>query len=158
MEQYFYQLNTIDNLSFIPTEISKKNNWTTHYSFDTLSLSPIKFYNHKLFKMISKFEGRPTILKMEPMHWYNWHTDAKRQCAINSFIEGPDSRCFFGEKENDGLFKLTELVYEPGRHYLFNTQEPHAVLNGNNVRYMLSIGFVKFTYRDILTYCKENNL
>ena len=159
MEQYFYKLNAADNLSFLQTEIYKKDGWFNKNSFDILEVPLVKFGNHSLFKLILKFNGKPLILKMDPMYWYNWHTDIGiRQCSINSFLEGPDSRCFFGKKETNDLFKLTELSYEPNRYYLFNTQESHAVLNGNNVRYILSIGFKNITYQDLLTYCKDNNL
>jgi hypothetical protein len=162
MEPYFYKLNALDNLAFIKDEITKKSDqWVRRFNFDVLQISPYKFVNHSLFELIIKFKGKPVILKTDPMYWYNWHTDSIRKFSINSFIDGPDSRCFFGETEDTDsvLVKLTELVYEPGRYYLFNTQASHAVLNGNNTRYILSIGFIDpYTYQDALAYCQENNL
>jgi hypothetical protein len=93
------------------------------------------------------------------MTWYDWHTDETRQCAINMLIEGTDSQTFFGNRISRDIVELTELTYEPLQYYLINTQQKHAVLNLNNTRYMLSIGFnYPNTFKNILQFCKDDNL
>lgn len=152
MNNYFYRLSFQDNLSSqLLTEAQTNTRWMTSHGFDILNLSPLIFRDSPLFNLIATKKGKPSILKMNPMTWYDWHTDETRRCAINMLVEGFDSQCFFGNRKDRDIVNITELKYEPHTYYLFNTQIKHAVLNLNNVRYMLSIGFNDpNTYESIL--------
>ena len=155
MSEHYYQLTIQDNLFPALIEETKKEGWDERHDFTMRVLPRFFFKNSLLFQLILKFNGTPAILKMERMTWYNWHVDTVRQCSINMLISGEDSQCFFGEKVNSNVMALTELIYKPNTYYLLNTQTQHAVLNRNNMRYMLSIGFdSRTTYELILAECK----
>lgn len=156
----FYKLENKDSLiDTLLVEIQSRSDWFGSNGFDILKLPLKLFLGHSVFPLISKYNGSPIILKLNPMTWYDWHTDETRQCAINMLIEGTDSRTFFGNRLSRDIVELTELTYEPSCYYLINTQQKHAVLNLNNTRYMLSIGFNNpNTFENILEFCKEHNL
>lgn len=156
----FYKLKNKDILiETLSVEIQTRSDWFESNGFQILKLPLTLFVGHRLFPLISKFNGSPLIFKLNPMTWYDWHTDEIRQCAINMLIEGTDSKTFFGNRLSRDIVELTEIVYDPLCYYLINTQQKHAVLNLNNTRYMLSIGFKKpNTFEDILEFCKDNSL
>jgi len=156
MNNYFFELSVQENLLECLRKETGRTDWVNKLNFDILKLPYNFFKDSNLFELITLFNASPRIFKMDPMTWYDWHTDETRQCAINMLIDGNDSRCFFGDRQNRDIVNLTELTYKPNTYYLFNTQVKHAVLNLNNTRYLLSIGFVlPNTYEDILTYCKN---
>ena len=156
----FYKLESEDNLiDTLLLEIKSRSDWFSSNGFDILKLPAKLFQEHRLFSLISKCNGSPLIFKLNPMTWYDWHTDENRQCAINMLIDGVDSKTFFGNRVSRDIIELTELVYDPLRYYLINTQQKHAVLNLNNTRYMLSIGFDNpYTFENVLEFCKDKNL
>jgi hypothetical protein len=156
----FYKLENTDRLiDTLSKEIQSNSGWFESNGFEILNLPLHIFVETKLFPVIQQFKGTPLIFKLNPMTWYDWHTDETRQCAINMLIEGTDSQTFFGNRLSRDIVELTELTYEPFRYYLINTQQKHAVLNLNNTRYMLSIGFNKpYTFENVLGFCKDINL
>jgi hypothetical protein len=156
MKPYFCQLPIKDTIIKSLKKELIRTDWVENHGFQILKLSPMLFKSSTLFDCIIEKHGVPVIFKMEPMTWYDWHTDATRQCSINMLIDGDKSKCFFGDRKSRDIVNITELVYEPYTCYLLNTQIKHAVLNLDNTRYMLSIGFDEpNNYQDILTYCNR---
>jgi hypothetical protein len=156
----YYKLNVIDIFTDRLTEQAiTRQDWFSSNGFDILKIDNTIFKDSNLFPIIQKFNAVPLIFKINPMTWYDWHTDSTRQCAINLLLTGFNSYCFFGDRESRDIVNLTELVYEPNTYYLLNTQSKHAVLNFSETRYVLSIGFNSSTsYQEILKYCIDNNL
>lgn len=77
-------------------------------------------------------ESRFGIMRADPWHAYKWHVDKKRQGTINMLIKG-SGQCFFSPTlELRG--PIRPLQYEVGNFYLFDTQEPHEVLNTSSER------------------------
>lgn len=159
MIDLFYQLRTAPLPKDKLKECISHADWFNRANFDLANLDDrILIHNLKLRKTVAKFKGIACIIKMNPMTWYNWHTDDKRKAAINFLIEGYDSKCFFGKQEDSNNFNLTELPYRPDRMYLFNVQRNHAILNLSETRYLLSIGFNCHSYDEILEYCLEQGV
>lgn len=156
MNNCFYQMLIKDDIRHLLIKEIERKDWVEKNGFSILKLSPLLFKNTKIFELILKHKGTPLIFKMNPMTWYDWHTDETRTCAINMLLSGYDSKCFFGDRKNRDIVSLTELTYQVDTYYLLNTQVKHAVLNLSNTRYLLSIGFEHpNTYEDILNYYKE---
>lgn len=157
MNNIYFEIPFEENiLPILKTHLLKVNEWKTVNNLILSKVPIFLFKESKLLKLIIKFNGNPIIFKLDPMTWYDWHTDESRKCAINMFIEGEHSYCFFGERKNRDIVKISELKYEKNKYYLFNTQKKHAILNLNNERYVLSIGFDHYTFDDIMSYIKEN--
>lgn len=156
----YCKLDTVDSYSQdLTSQIFSRNDWFSSNGFDILKIDLSFFKDSKLFPVIKQYNAVPLIFKMNPMTWYDWHTDSTRQCAINMLLTGFNSHCFFGDRENRDIVNLTELKYDSDCYYLLNTQEKHAVLNFNETRYLLSIGFNSpNTYSNILQTCKEYKL
>jgi hypothetical protein len=156
----YYKLNLVDTFTDqLMNQATTRQDWFSSNGFDILKIDKSFFKESKLFQVIDQFNATPLIFKVNPMTWYDWHIDSTRQCAINLLLTGFNSHCFFGDRENRDIVRLTELTYEPNRYYLLNTQMKHAVLNFSETRYALSIGFNSpFTYRAILKTCVGCNL
>ena len=100
--------------------------------------------------LASLFEVHPYtsgILRINADTVYNWHVDHNRGVSLNMFISGSNSHCLFTDSEPPSsehyemLNKVEELVYEPKRYYLLNTQATHCVINLNRSRFMFSLEF-----------------
>jgi hypothetical protein len=83
--------------------------------------------------------------------YYTMHIDTYRKCAINLALDNYDSITFF----KTGIFRRNqihfhELNYEKDTYYIFNTTVKHGVLNRNNDRYVLSIGFNDIEYQSLI--------
>lgn len=159
MIELFYQLKTTPPSKDKLKKYLLQENWVKEKSFDITHLNNnILLDNIKLLKTVAKFKGVTSIIKMNPMTWYNWHTDEIRNAAINFLIEGYDSKCFFGNQQDKYNFNLTELAYDPNSMYLFNVHSTHAVMNLSETRYLLSISFSHNSYNEILEYCIEQDI
>jgi len=156
----YYKLNLVDTFTDqLIHHATTRRDWFSSNGFDILKIDKNIFKNSNLFPVIEKFNAMPLIFKINPMTWYDWHTDSTRQCAINLLLTGYNSHCFFGDRESRDLVHLTELTYSPNTYYLLNTQTKHAVLNFTETRYLLSIGVNNpFSYREILKHCVDNNI
>lgn len=101
----------------VPDEIIKKDPFMSFLRFD--------------------LDSRLGIMRAEPWNAYKWHVDKNRKSTINMLISGR-GQCFFSSTLNL-RGPIQPLVYDIGSYYLFNTQEPHEVLNTDNTyRYMLT--------------------
>lgn len=97
------------------------------------------------------------VLKMEPFTVYGWHVDDDRVCGINLLLSGWDSCCLFHRQHiSDLVNSVTELVYQPGTYYAFNTDIPHTIFNRGVPRHLLSVQFCEpVTYAELLADLSE---
>ncbi len=158
--EYFYELETIESYSNgLLDLINSTKFWFQKNNLHIIKVENIFFNDSILSTLIERFNGTPLIFKLPPNIWYDWHTDENRLCAINMLILGNRSHCFFGERENRDIVKTRELTYNSNRYYLLNTQKKHAVLNFEEPRYVLSVGFAgTHDYFTVLQFCKDNKL
>lgn len=73
-------------------------------------------------------------------------------------ISGEKSHCYFADPTNkDQIFEnLQELIYESSTYYLLNTKKHHSIINFDNNRYMLSVGFINYSYETVKNYLLNN--
>lgn len=133
----------------------------SYFGFHGSPLGPHIYLQDALLNNINnsmpiKYAG---VIKLDPHTVYNWHIDQERRVAINMLLTAnDDSHCVFSDNTNQIVIKTTELKYEPGRLYLFNTQYPHMVLNGHSDRWLFSVEFHSdIDYNMVLDWLKENN-
>lgn len=82
-------------------------------------------------------ESRFGIMRLAPQHAYKWHVDKKRSGTINMLIKHNNSLSMFSPTlELSG--PICVVPYNIGGYFLFNTQEPHQVVNFNGFRYVLT--------------------
>ena len=156
----YYQLNAISNKrNKILEYVQASDQWISTNGFSILKI-PDNFLDTDLLRTKFKFYGNCIVFKMQPNTFYRFHIDESRQCAINLVLSGFDSNCYYGEQtDNEEVIEnVSELKYELDRYYLLNTRRKHAVRNGNNVRYLLSIGFNNYDYETVKLYCQEQQV
>jgi hypothetical protein len=90
--------------------------------------------------------------------WYEWHRDAYNACSLNMVIDEYDAKTLFKlGPMSDGsgqLHEIVELKYAVGKWYAFNSQIPHCITNGDNVRYLVTLGILPpFSYDELLDFC-----
>jgi hypothetical protein len=153
----YYPLNTTSTVrTDILNYVESSNQWFVSNGFNILKI-PNNLLDPVLLKIKFKFNGNAVIFKMMPNTFYRFHSDEHRQCAINLLLTDVDSNCYYGEQtDNEEIIEnVTELKYDLDRYYLLNTHKKHAVRNGNNIRYLLSIGFNKYDYETVKKYCQD---
>lgn len=161
----------MENFIKLKTESTLKNsllnfaesskNWIHRNAFDLIVVPHHLIKDDPVVKeIVSNFNVKLVIFKMKPWQFYRFHVDAIRSCALNLFLSGADSQTYYGEStEDEEIMNIEELVWDPDCYYLLNTQNKHAVVNRNNVRYMFSLGFDPgVEYQTVRTFCLENLL
>jgi len=90
---------------------------------------------------------------------YFWHNDSDRNSTINMVINsGTHSHTMFGEKKSEFHMEIEELVYEPGFFYIFNTQQPHEMINLGEDRFLLTTRIESDpTYEALFDWCNKEN-
>jgi hypothetical protein len=161
----YYQLNCkINPEKFLAYEEEHRNLWFLDHGFEILIIPQKILEDHPLMEVIKKFRGQVVMLRMPEWHFYNFHIDTKRYCAINSLLTGYDSNSYFGSDvyKNQQLIneleKIEPLNYTLGSCYVFNTKHRHGVVNRANIRLTLSIGFYNNSYEEVLAYCQQRDL
>jgi hypothetical protein len=98
------------------------------------------------------------LLKWPSMISYFWHEDGDRNATINMQISyDGHSHTLFGNKKSDWHMDIEELVYEPGYFYLFNTQQPHEMINLGTDRYLFTTRITADpTYEELLEWAVAN--
>lgn len=100
------------------------------------------------------------ILRM-PDHWvYHWHRDQNRQACINLLLsQSHHSHALFGVAVSVISMHCCELECRSGICYLSSNWIPHAVINLDVDRYLLSLGFAdEIPYADLRHRLKEAGL
>jgi hypothetical protein len=98
------------------------------------------------------------FLKTMPGQTYNWHRDNTRISAINVLLTNPDPLMVTSFLTDN--YKKLDVDYRQNVITLFNVQELHTVTNTSvdTERIILSIGFTKKTYDQVLQEFLSNNL
>lgn len=156
----YYPLTTSStSRSKILNYVESSDQWFSSNGFDILKI-PNNLLDTFLLLMKTELNGGAIVFKMAPHTFYRFHTDAHRQCAINLLLTGFDSNCYYGDQtDNEEVIEnVTELQYELDRYYLLNTRRKHAVRNGSEVRYLLSIGFNDYDYETVKQWCQDHTV
>lgn len=116
--------------------------WTQYYNFMAIPVpEEMLWLDPFLAALANKRAFHAGILRMEPNTCYNWHVDTDRKVGLNMLLDDGFSQCLF--TDNVGVVsKTTELDYEYGKYYVFNTQVPHMVINATEPRYLFSVEFL----------------
>lgn len=162
----FYKLTcTADFVSELlqHTKTKPSSDWISRFSFNILPLFPrlpLLMQNRAIRSLVEEYNAQPIVIRIDPMKFYRFHVDDHRGAALNILLEGTDCQTYFGDPDADPyMIDIEELPYEPNSMYLLNTQAKHAVVNRNNHRYALSIGFNSpLTYEQVKDFCIRNNL
>ena len=97
----------------------------------------------------------PMIFSMCPNTVVPEHTDPQRTGSINMLINGFDSRSLFLDRS----VYYTELVYKPNTLFLYNSRQPHLVINNGQHRHLLTISLRPTrTFNKIADCLQRNNL
>lgn len=97
------------------------------------------------------------ILRSEPNSVYPYHKDEFRICAINMLMVEPSdshlTRSMVG-------FKPTKVEYRKDYFMMLNVMQLHMTMNKHqsNYRYVLSLGFKKNSYEDMLSLHRKSEL
>ena len=97
-----------------------------------------------LSDMYKKYPFNAALLIMEPGTIYNWHKDGRRKATINMVVNATESICIFMDpsEEQAMVNHITELRYQAGSYYLFNTEHRHLVVNQDvKPRFLFSVEF-----------------
>ena len=157
---YYHQLNTVSQArKNILNYVESNDKWFFNTGFDILKI-PNDLLDTDLLSLKTALNGNVVVLKMVPRTFYRFHTDTSRYCAVNLLLTGFDSNCYFGDQTADEevIENVTELQYDPDRYYLLNTRKKHAVRNGNEIRYMLSMGFNDHKYEIVKKWCEDHKV
>jgi hypothetical protein len=161
----FYKLNcTIDHNKILAYQEENSHLWFYSQGFHMFGFPSQLLEPSPLIELIHRFKAKPVILRVPPWHFYNFHVDTNRYCAINSLLSGYDGGCYFGnsvyknEKLIDELEQITPLDYQPGRCYMFNTKHRHGIITKAEPRLTFSIGFNYNSYEEMLAYCQQHDL
>jgi hypothetical protein len=157
---YYHQLNTVSQArKNILNYVESNDKWFFNTGFDILKI-PNDLLDTNLLSLKTALNGNVVVLKMVPRTFYRFHTDTSRYCAVNLLLTGFDSNCYFGDQTADEevIENVTELQYDPDRYYLLNTRKKHAVRNGNEIRYMLSMGFNDHKYEIVKKWCEDHKV
>lgn len=144
--------------------INLYDQWITIDGFDMLEMRKGIWSKESLLKTINEAYPIKTcmIIRMSPNTSYNWHKDFYRGVTINMLIEHSNSHCLFGDVVDRFNDNITELNYEVGHFYLFNTQHRHCVINFEKPRYLFSTVFEQekddLSYQDVYNWCLSQGL
>lgn len=144
--------------------INTWENWVKEDGFDWFVIIKTVWLREPLLKTINEMYPFKNcmIARMPPNTCYNWHHDFTRGLTINMLIYNSNSHCLFGDTLDEFNDSITELNYEVGYFYLFNTQHRHCVINFNQPRYVFSMTFEQekddLCYRDVYNWCLSQGL
>jgi hypothetical protein len=124
--------------------------------------SPSDFYKTKLCYDLFKEFGtvKTEYFKNEPMSYYDWHQDIKRNCGINfllnDVVDALTLYMFKGTVRLNGTIEnVRPKLYRP---VLLDTTIRHCVINySNTTRYILSIGLhdEAVTFADVQRFLEQ---
>ncbi len=147
MEKYYTYIGESTHIStyFAKVDLNLPE-WQSYMGWNA-SIIPLEsvLLEDTLARVHSKLpiEGA-AVLKMEPHTCYKWHIDTERGCSINMLLHHTNSLCLFGKEINSENLAIRELNYNYNEFYLFNTREPHTVINFDGMRYLFSVKFKDF--------------
>lgn len=135
----------------------KPEDWHDYYNFKVvlIDFDTVCAHDPFLAKLHHAHPFQAGICKLTQNIVYDWHTDERRGASINLLLnELHSSHCLFKTQPGELVSGIRELDYEPGRYYLFNSQEEHTVINFHRDRFLFTIEFVEakeaLSYQDLL--------
>lgn len=162
MGRYFTELPVAASIAHAAlAHAFSTDEWNRYYNFEATHLPAHIAAQEPLFVWLANqgFEFHVGILKMEPNTCYKWHKDTDRLVGINMLLTDNGSMCLFADSTEPVVFEFDELIYEPNKYYVFNTQVPHTVFNFSGERYLLSVEFLGkdrgLTYADLCNVFKD---
>lgn len=135
--------------------------WHRYYNFDAAMLPLELAAEEPLILWLAQqgFEFQVGVLRIPANTCYRWHKDTDRLVGINMLLTDNGSKCLFTDDTGSVTFPIVELVYQPNKYYVFNTQANHTVLNFSSDRYVLSVEFLGkdrgMTYADLCKVFKD---
>lgn len=161
MDKYFKKINapSISVSKYYTHDRVSKLDWKQLPGLEAIE-SPSQVIDKEIFlkDVDEKFGIENAGLLKWPSHIsYLWHNDSDRNSTINmQLFDNVHSHTIFGDKKSDWHMDIEELIYEPGYFYLFNTQEPHEMINLGEERYLFTIRMSSNpTYEQILNWSIE---
>lgn len=162
MSNYFRKINTpsISVVKYYTPERIAKLDWYDLPGYQGIEVPKQVILNESFFQDLDRQFGLvgAAILKWPSMISYFWHEDGDRKSTINMQLNyNGHSHTIFGNKQSDWHMDIEELVYEPGYFYLFNTQEPHEMINLGVDRYLFTTRIESDpTYEELLEWAVAN--
>lgn len=143
MSDYFRKIKTPSTsvVKYYTTERIAKLDWYDLPGYQGIEVPRQVLLKESFFQDLDKEFGLAgaALLKWPSMISYFWHEDGDRNATINMQISyDGHSHTLFGDKKSDWHMEIEELVYEPGYFYLFNTQQPHEMINLGTERYLFT--------------------
>lgn len=164
MEKYFCKLANYPILSKKYIDEACNSNFKISLA-PNLWLAPTTFKNSTFVKNIENHFKTQCVLKYHlniPNSYYDWHIDARRDCALNWLIKTNDnSSVFYREVIEKAVptnhrplfYRLIEAEYELYKPTLLNTKFEHCVVNNSDEeRIILSLSIVDVNYDQALDY------
>ena len=162
MDRFYFELPVPSPIRDLALDFAlSANEWHPYYNFDAAMLPHDIAIQEPLIMWLASngFEFQVGVLKIPANTCYRWHNDTDRLVGINMLLADNGSKCLFADSTDSVTFPIVELVYQPNKYYVFNTQAPHTVLNFSDDRYMLSIEFIGkdrgMTYADLCNVFKD---
>jgi len=161
LRQFAVEQDNLDQYTVPISSQSRKYILQTQVPKTLLSNCPV------LSKLLDNFTWfSALIFKMDPFSLYDWHVDSKDQApaipgktfSINLLLQNQRSSLLVANESPDTRTRFTEFQYEPNRLYLLRSNIPHAIVNFEQTRYLLSIRVTSPTYEQAVDYCQSNNL
>lgn len=107
---------------------------------------------------------RAGFLHMKKNTLYEIHRDDSRGATINMLLQGSNSKSLFCERTDYSKFQhhFIEIPYQTYTFFLFNTQQPHSVINFESDRFIFTVEFKQpkesLSYKTLHDWCKQKNL
>lgn len=157
MKEYFKKINTpsISVTKYFTEDRISKLDWLDVPGLHGLESPRPVYMREPFYQALDKKFGITgcAILKFEPMISYCWHNDSDRNSTVNLLINTGHSHTMFGNRKSEWHMEIVELDYEPDHFYLFNTQEPHEVINLSDTRYLFTTRIAADpTYKELVEW------
>lgn len=162
MNKYFKKINSPSTsiVKYYTPERIAKLDWYDLPGYQGIEVPKQVLLKESFFQDLDKEFGLAgaALLKWPSMISYFWHEDGDRNSTINMQISYDNhSHTLFGDKKSDWHMDVEELIYEPGCFYLFNTQQPHEMINLGKERYLFTTRIADDpTYEELSVWALNN--
>lgn len=119
--------------------------WVKYFNFDAKQVpQDLLDQDPFLYWLSERYAYKAGILKMDPFTQYDWHVDDNRGVGVNLLLSDPrTSVCMYTDNKDALVKPVYPVGYNEGKYTIFNTQEPHSVINFHRTRYLFSIEFAR---------------
>jgi len=132
--------------------------WDVKNMYTQIELDRSMFLGEPIWDLMEELNVPAKVLKMAPFTTYTWHRDVIRLAAFNYTLGDPDS--FTLMKLRPEIYSpIVRIPYNKDRFTLLDVQIPHAVVNFERERHVISIPVrPPKTYGDALKRAKALGL